>query len=87
MLRHGNGMLLNYSELPQALETRVARHFGIDMSDADSAALRAVSNRHSKRTDETFRPDAAQKRSSADAVVLELTARWLNEPYLKLAHA
>ncbi|MBS1188765.1 MAG: hypothetical protein H6R10_557 [Rhodocyclaceae bacterium] len=84
MLRHGNGLLLNYSELPAALESRVAVHFGIDTDVLDNAALRAVTGRHAKRNHLSFQPDAAEKRAAADPEVSELAARWLNEPYQDL---
>lgn len=84
MLRHGNGLLLNYSELPQALEDRVARHFGVCLTPQEADALRTATHRHSKRGNEAFKPDAADKRNAANAVILELAARWLNEPYQRL---
>jgi hypothetical protein len=46
--------------------------------------LQAVTHRHSKRENEAFKPDVADKRAAADPVVLELATRWLNEPYLGL---
>lgn len=84
MARHGNGLLLNYSELPQALESRLAAHFGIDLNALDAAALRTVTNRHSKRGHQAFVSDAAEKRAAADSVIVDLAARWLNGPYQKL---
>ncbi|MBE0620240.1 MAG: hypothetical protein IH605_06580 [Burkholderiales bacterium] len=86
MARHGNGLLLNYSELPEALETRLAGHFGVDLSHLDHEILRAVGRRHSKQGHAAFQADAAEKRAAADAEMLELEARWLNEPYQLLEH-
>lgn len=83
MTRHGNGLLLNYSELPRALDTRLAAHFSIDSSTLTSVAFNAVTARHSKRRDE-FRPDAVEKRAAADRVILDLAERWLYEPYRQL---
>lgn len=84
MLRHGNGLLINYAELPEVLECRLSAHFGIDLRAQDSEALRAVTGRSAKQRHLTFQPDAADKRAAADADVLELAARWLNEPYKAL---
>lgn len=81
VLRHGNGLLLNYSELPQALESRLASHFGIAPDLVDSEALRAVTGHHAKQPHAAFQPDAAKKRASADEEVLALAAHWLDEPY------
>ncbi len=84
MQRHGNGILMNYSELPSALETRLAGHFGIDLAAQDMAALHAITGRSAKQRHVAFQPDAADKRAAADAGVLELAARWLDEPYREL---
>lgn len=84
MERHGNGLLLNYSELPQALETRLAAHFGINLAEAGRDALRAATGRHSKQKHVPFQPDAAEKRAAADTHVRELAAHWLDEPYRAL---
>lgn len=84
MERHPNGMLINYAELPTALETKLADHFGVDLSTADSAALRAVTGRNAKHIHETFQPDTTEKRAAADAGVRELAERWLKEPYQAL---
>jgi hypothetical protein len=81
---HGNGLLLNYSELTDALEDRVPGHFGIAPEARDSAALRAVAGRHAKQPHAAFQPDAAEKRAAADSEVRLLAARWLEEPYQAL---
>ncbi len=84
MLRHGNGLLLNYSELPDALETRLAGHFGIVPDAQDRAALLAVMARHAKQPHVGFAPDSAKKRAIADEEVLALARQWLHRPYQAL---
>lgn len=84
MLRHGNGLLLNYSELPEALETRMTRHFGIALDPREQVALGEVCGRHAKGGHEPFRPDAAEKRAAASIEVMGLAERWLYEPYREL---
>jgi len=84
MERHGNGLLLNYSELPEALETKLAAHFGMELTTSDIQTLRPITTRHSKRNHAVFLVDTAEKRAAADSVILELTERWLNEPYQAL---
>lgn len=84
MLHHGNGLLLNYSELTEALDGRLREHFGIAPDARDEAALRAVSGHHAKHSHAPFEPDAAGKRAAADDSVTALAARWLDEPYRAL---
>ncbi len=81
MERHDNGLLLNYSELPEALESKLAAHFGLDLTGLGTDNLRTVTGRHSKQRDTAFHPDSAEKRAAADAHILELTFRWLNKHY------
>ena len=81
MERHDNGLLLNYSELPKALESKLAAHFGLDLTDRDAENLRTVTVRHAKQRHGAFQPDSAEKCAAADAHILDLTERWLNEPY------
>lgn len=76
-----NGLLLNYSEMPQGLR-RLGAHFGIEPAAVDGA-IQAVSGRHSKMQG-TFRPDSDEKRAAADQHIRDLAARWLEEPYLLL---
>lgn len=84
MSRHGNGLLVNYSELPDAMERRLAGHFGMELSARDGEALHAVRGRSVKQRYLAFEPDGADKRAAAGAEVLELAERWLNEPYQAL---
>lgn len=81
---YGNGLLLNYSELPEALEGRLAAHFGVDLAEADRQALGDATRRHSKQRHEDFQPDSAEKRAEADDSIRELAARWMAEPYQAL---
>lgn len=77
-----NGLLINYSELPET-PGAIARHFGIADSDFDTQAVAAVNGCHSKwRT--SFEPDSEEKRSAADSQVRELSERWLSAPYQQL---
>jgi hypothetical protein len=80
ILQHGNGLLLNYSEFPHALEI-MAGHFGIDTKELDADTLRSVTGRHAKRERQAFQPDSAEKRAAADPRIRELAARWLDEPH------
>lgn len=84
MRHHGNGLLINYDELPEALENRLAGHFGIDLARQDVDSLRALTGRSAKRAYMAFQPDGADKRATADSAVLEMVERWLIEPYQSL---
>ena len=84
LLKHSNGLLLNYSELTAALEDRLPQHFGIVPDAQDSANLRAVTARHAKQPQTEFKTDVAEKQAAADDEVVALAARWLDTPYRAL---
>lgn len=81
VLRHSHGLLLNYSQLTQALERTLPEHFGIASDSQYSPAQHAILGRNAKQTHIAFQPDADKKRATADLEVLALADRWLNEPY------
>jgi hypothetical protein len=82
--RHPGGLPVNYSELPAALETRVAEHFALRLGDAELEALRTASARDAKRPYQPFQADAADKRAGATDDIREMAARWLDAPYAEL---
>ena len=82
--RHPGGMLVNYRELPAAIETRIAGHFGLALEEADIAALRAASARDAKIPWLPFQADSAEKQASANASLRAAVACWLDAPYAEL---
>lgn len=84
MKRHPGGMLLNYHELPFALETRLAKHFGLNLGDIEIAALRQAGTRDAKNPYRLFQADSIDKHASADADLRAMAAGWLGESYIEL---
>lgn len=82
--RHPGGLLVNYRELPDALETRVARHFTLDLDAAGLAALRGACRRDAKNPSLAFQPDASDKQAEAGEDIRAIAARWLDGPYAEL---
>ena len=64
--------LLDHAELPHALTTRVAGHFGLDPADVDAPALDAVLGRHAKRPHLGYVDDRAAKRSAITPQIADL---------------
>lgn len=84
-IRHfPNGLLLNYSELPAALETRVAQHFSLQLHAAELAALRSATFRDAKQPHRTFQTDGAAKQAEVDERLREIAAHRLDTPYAAL---
>lgn len=61
----GGGIAIDYRELPEAMFTRVAPHFGIELTAKERAAMEAASGRDAKAPDTSFKADSAKKREEA----------------------
>jgi hypothetical protein len=61
----GPALLVDYRELPDAITTRVAPWFGIDIDDGETNRLMALASRDAKNEWVPFAPDTAAKRSAA----------------------
>jgi hypothetical protein len=69
--------LVNYNELPDAVWTRIAPLFGVELTEAQAKQMRSAAGRDAKSPDRQFEPDADAKRRKAGAAVREAAARWI----------
>jgi hypothetical protein len=71
-LRHHDdprGLFVDYRELPDAMWTAVARHFGLDLRDNEVARMRDASRFHAKNPAALFEPDTAGKQEEARQLI------------------
>nr|WP_298147819.1 sulfotransferase family protein [uncultured Pseudomonas sp.] len=80
--RQYGGLLLNYSELPMALDGRLRTLFGLDAEQV--AAALAGSGQNAKRPEQAFAADTQGKRDGASAPLREAVSRWAVQPYDEL---
>ena len=66
--------LLDHAELPDALTSRVAAHFGLDPGEVDRAALDTVLAHHAKRPYLTYADDRAGKQAAVTPQIADLVA-------------
>ena len=79
------GRLVNYSELPGALETLIAPWFGVELGDADRDRMRQATRYHAKSPGRViFEADAARKQRDATGELRELAQRWVGSGYARL---
>jgi hypothetical protein len=62
-------LLVNYTELPQALWDRLLPHFGTACSDDDRAAMAEAARYDAKRPDRWFAGDTAARQQAVAATV------------------
>ena len=85
--RAPGSLVLDYTALPDAVENRIAPHFGIPLTDADRTAMRSASRINAKDASNTeFSPDSADKQSRASAALREYCAAFI-EPIRTQFHA
>lgn len=77
-------LLVNYSELPASVMTRVAPHFGMALDAAQVAGFDAVLARDAKNPAQTFSADSASKQQDADAHTRAMAAHWMQPHYQQL---
>jgi hypothetical protein len=82
--REGDGLLVNYRELPDALWNRILPHFGVSCSKSDRTATRKVARYDAKTPGFVFAPDAESKQRAATALIRAVASKHLGEVYERL---
>jgi hypothetical protein len=78
------GLLVNYDELPDAVWTRILPHFGVECTEAERAAMQAVSRQDAKTPYVTFLPDGEAKRREATPRLAQLVDRHMLAAHRRL---
>lgn len=79
----GGGLLVNHTELPDAVFTRILPHFGVTPSVEDRALMRQAGARDAKAPSEIFRPDSTAKRQEGSEDI-HIATRHLAPIYAEL---
>ena len=77
-------LLINYSELPASVLTRIVPHFGIELDADEIAALDTTATRDAKNPVMTFASDSASKQREADDHTRAMAVRWMSPYYRRL---
>ncbi len=76
--------VLDYAQITPEVAKKVARYFGLSLSDEGEQALTEVFQFHSKRPDRAFIEDSTDKIGSAAEHMKMCAARWIQAPYDEL---
>jgi hypothetical protein len=74
------GLAVAYDTLPDAVETRIAPHFGLALDGAARARMAEVATRSARRGDLPFVP----RQEDADDAIRALAGRWVAPPLARL---
>ena len=80
----GGGMLVNYRQLPQAVTTSIANHFGVSWSDEETAKMYQVTQFDAKAPSLFFAADQLAKQRAVTEAIATATRRWITPLYERL---
>ncbi|WP_343519264.1 sulfotransferase [Sphingomonas sp.] len=80
----GRGMLVDYAELPYAMEASIPGHFGFAPDAGEARAMAAARARDAKAPGERFVADVARKRAAVTPAIAAAVERFLDAPYARL---
>ena len=81
----GAGLMVDYRDLPRAMFSMIAPHFGVTVSAAEREAMEMVTGRDIKAPHQAFAPDGAAKRREASEIVRQAAERHLDSACRRLA--
>lgn len=75
------GMLVNYTQLPQATTTSISNHFGVTWSADELEQMRNVTQFDAKNPSMNFTDDRQEKQRAVTEAIAAATQKWLTSPY------
>ena len=79
-----HGLLVNYTQLPEAVWGNIARHFNAEFSPVDFDQMQEAAAHSAKRPGLRFEADRESKRAEVSASVREAAACWILPHYKEL---
>lgn len=80
----GNGLLVNYRQLPEALATAILPHFGVGYSASEHDVMAEKARYNAKSPSETFDPDSMSKQQATTDAMRTAVERHLAVSYRRL---
>ncbi|MGA3239429.1 MAG: sulfotransferase family protein [Bryobacteraceae bacterium] len=78
------GMLVNYTQLPEAAWGSIARRFGVEFSPDEIARMQAAALYDAKRPRQKFEADGESKRLEVSGAARAAAARWISPHFDEL---
>jgi hypothetical protein len=77
-------MLVNYSQLPEAIADLVPEHFGVSYSPEEIEKMKVATQFDAKTPRVNFKPDSKEKKDRATDAIRKAAAKWIEPAYEKL---
>ena len=78
------GLLINYTQLPEAVWSQVLPFLGLEYSSDDIARMKNISRFNAKQPDAKYVDDTETKKGQASPFVLEMADKWITPVYQEL---
>src|SRR6185312_15809608 len=75
------GLLVNYTQLPQAATGAIARHFAVEFSSYELVRMQDATLYHAKRPELRFEADGVAKSAEVNGMAREAAAQWISPHY------
>jgi hypothetical protein len=83
--QYGEGcLLINHSQLPEAVWAGISEFFGVDWTEAEVEAMKGLTKLLAKNSTIHFQEDSARKHEKATERIREAASRWLYPIYEEL---
>lgn len=77
----GDGLAVNYTDLPGGVSTKILKHFNIDFADTDLEKMAAATEFNAKSPQLNFSPDTEEKKREAGAAALAAAEKFVDPLY------
>ena len=84
VLKTGEGLAVNYTDLPGGLIDKILDHFGIEPPPEDAEKMRRAAEFNAKNPVLTFSPDTAAKKREASAAAIRAADEFVRPIYEEL---
>jgi len=81
-LKSGEGLAVNYTELPDALNTKILKHFNVSLNQKKREKMLGAAKFNAKSPQMNFVGDTEKKKREAGAAAVEAAEKFVN-PYYK----
>lgn len=80
-LKNGEGLAINYTQLPDIVNPVVLEHFGVELTGEELEKMFAATKVHAKNPSMSFTADSESKQREASAKALEAAEKYVNPLY------
>lgn len=81
LIRRGEGLPVDYSELPGALNNKILKHFNVDFSENDAEKMFSATRFNAKHPNLDFSADTERKKKEASPAAIAAAERFVNPFY------